>query len=195
MGKWSIMRRKAVRSKLFWLTAAVSSRISETLDQLLYFLRQKTQPNEPANLAKLVWHTGAVTELELESLLDRETWINMGVSVLDTEDEVNIYVCGVVRLVLAVIAAYTRRIMSRIECWPYKFRWLAYKPAEEERIERAPLARELLRGGKGMHHTACKIRRIFLKELQQCVNNSGRVCMRLYVLAHVVAVQWQGDNQ
>ena len=71
-GKWSRMALKAWSTPGFWFAAALSNRISDTMDQIMWSLMRATdaKEHEIENLARFVTHHCARVRALLEEMLD-----------------------------------------------------------------------------------------------------------------------------
>ena len=83
MGKWAVMAMAGISNKMFWLAMAVSNRISDTLDVLLWTVQQRPENaavDEPpeklplGNLARFLFGSAKRIDSLLQELLVEDTW-------------------------------------------------------------------------------------------------------------------------
>lgn len=119
-GKWSTMAINASENHKWWFCAALSNRLSETLDRLLWCIEKRAKPGEVNNLARLLTVDGPKIRQALTDLLDESHWepfvVAFAVPVGSKEKVVSICVKTVLRL----RSVYDCRIMSRLKALPVR---------------------------------------------------------------------------
>ena len=143
LGKWAKMALIAMRNHRFWILASISNRISEKLDILMWKIEKRGDPGTVGNLARLVDGGALEVKLEIDTLLDADTWERWAF-LFPEGDERNKFITGVTRLVLRIVADYDMRIMHRIDNTPASLLILACDPPADKCQKRVHFASKLL---------------------------------------------------
>ena len=192
MGKWAKMAMRAAKAPYFFIAAAVSNRISEQLDRVLWSMQKKQKPGEVANLAMMIFERAARIQQDLQALLDESAWSEM--SLMVPEEMREAFIDCVNRITMRVNCDFERRIIGVIHRFPYRMFWFAYGKHDEACPMRKTVASEILDPAT-KEINACKIRNRFRHLLEDCVKNDGKISFPFWALWRLIAEQFVGDNQ
>ena len=192
---------QVVNDKAFWFTCAISNRISEQLDRLLWCFQTCAKPTKDteqfANLSIFVFRRARELREEISILLDPATWTPL----LESWEERHVgqrgeILTGTLKLVAKVIGDFDRRIIQRIEADPFRLLWYASVPADQPSDMRKKLSQTLLDSDpEALHTTARKFVERFRKQLRECAASDGRIAMSVYAVMRLVSQLWTGDTQ
>jgi hypothetical protein len=196
--------RRALRivgDRAFWFTCAISNRISEQVDRILWCFQTCAKPtadkDQFANLSIFVFRRAREIRKEISALLDPAVWAPL----LQSWEEKHVgqreeISTAIVKLVAKVIGDYDRRIINRIEADPFRLLWFASVPPDKPSDVRKRLSVELLeRDAASLHTTTRKFVQRFRKQLRQCAASDGRIGMSVYAVMRLVSQLWTGDTQ
>jgi hypothetical protein len=170
-----------------------------SLFDCIVFARVSIPPRQPegsfGNLAVLVYEKSGVVRRKIFDLLSDDTWIPVVSLLSDAASEARL-MTAVTKLTLHVLCDFDRRVTTRLESMPYLLLWLAYSSPTEECQSRLRVVTMMLNtDDEILHRTAVKIKRVFRKELDDCLGTNGRLSSRLYSPMRIVANEWKADTQ
>jgi hypothetical protein len=111
------------------------------------------------------------------------------------KDQMRVVTTTTRRITLRVISSYRRRIVDRVESFPYQLLWFGVKGADDQVNARLRVAKKLVdTPSAALHVTARKVKYVFKRQLDYCVASGGRMVMSMFAPFKLLTTEWTAET-